>query len=178
MFETGRDFACNLTLADHVRHFDPSSVAVAELKPPICRIRRLMKRQSCSEILFKYLDRTGFTEVGHPMRNMILFISRIPAVLAPPLSITIVSGVPLFAKACAKNFVAAVVWRRSESMKSSVCPCLSAVRYRNLHELTNGFVAQRVIRQWIKFYNSGRSHTALEKSTPDVAYFDGKEMMK
>ena len=35
-----------------------------------------------------------------------------------------------------------------------------------LHELTDGFVAERVIREWIKFYNTDRPHTALDKRTP------------
>ena len=30
-----------------------------------------------------------------------------------------------------------------------------------LHELTDGFVAQRVIGAWIEFYNTERSHSAL-----------------
>ena len=47
-----------------------------------------------------------------------------------------------------------------------------------LHELTDGFVAERVIREWIKFYNIDRPHTALDKRTLDEAYFDSKEMMK
>lgn len=47
-----------------------------------------------------------------------------------------------------------------------------------LHELTDGFVAERVIRDWITFYNTDRPHTALEKRTPDEAYFADKEIMK
>jgi len=47
-----------------------------------------------------------------------------------------------------------------------------------LHELTDGFVAERVIDEWITFYNTDRPHTALEKRTPDEAYFDGREMKK
>ena len=47
-----------------------------------------------------------------------------------------------------------------------------------LYELTDGFVAERVIREWIKFYNIDRPHTALDKRTLDEAYFDSKEMMK
>lgn len=47
-----------------------------------------------------------------------------------------------------------------------------------LHELTDGFVAERVIREWITFYNTDRPHTALDKRTPDEAYFDGKETKK
>ena len=47
-----------------------------------------------------------------------------------------------------------------------------------LRELTDGFVAERVISEWIKFYNRDRPHTALDKRTPDEAYVDRKEMMK
>lgn len=47
-----------------------------------------------------------------------------------------------------------------------------------LHELTDGFVAERVIREWITFYNTDRPHTALERQTPDEAYFDSKKMKK
>ena len=47
-----------------------------------------------------------------------------------------------------------------------------------LHELTDGFVAKRVISEWITFYNTDRPHTALDKRTPDEAYFDGRVMMK
>ncbi|WP_339635809.1 integrase core domain-containing protein, partial [uncultured Sneathiella sp.] len=36
-----------------------------------------------------------------------------------------------------------------------------------LHELTDRFMAEQVIRQWIKFYNTDRPHTALDKRTPD-----------
>ena len=43
-----------------------------------------------------------------------------------------------------------------------------------LHKLTDGFVAERVIREWITFYNTDRPHTALVNRTPDEAYFDGK----
>ena len=44
--------------------------------------------------------------------------------------------------------------------------------------VTDGFVAERVIREWITFYNADRPHTALDKRTPDEAYFDGKELKK
>ncbi len=47
-----------------------------------------------------------------------------------------------------------------------------------LHELTDGFVAKRVIRNRITFHNSERPHTALDKRTPDTAYFDSKKMKK
>ena len=47
-----------------------------------------------------------------------------------------------------------------------------------LHELTDGFVAERVIGEWITFYNTDRPHTALDKRTPDEAYLGDEEMMK
>lgn len=36
-----------------------------------------------------------------------------------------------------------------------------------LHEITNGFDAKRIIREWISFYNTKRPDTALEKRTLD-----------
>lgn len=42
-----------------------------------------------------------------------------------------------------------------------------------LHEMTDGFVAERVISEWIAFYNTGRSHSALGGATPAEAYASG-----
>ncbi len=39
-----------------------------------------------------------------------------------------------------------------------------------LHELADGFVAQRVIDGWIEFYNDERPHSALAGCTPAEAY--------
>jgi putative transposase len=39
-----------------------------------------------------------------------------------------------------------------------------------LQELTDGFVAQRVIGEWIGFYNTARPHSALDGRTPAEAY--------
>ncbi len=39
-----------------------------------------------------------------------------------------------------------------------------------LHELTDGFVAQRVIGEWIGFYNTERPHSALGGHTPAEVY--------
>jgi len=47
-----------------------------------------------------------------------------------------------------------------------------------LHELQDGFQAKRVIDNWMGFYNAERPHTALDKRTPDAAYFDSKAMKK
>jgi len=47
-----------------------------------------------------------------------------------------------------------------------------------LHELTDGFVAKRVIRDWIMFCKSERPQTSFEKRPPDDAYFDCNETKK
>ena len=46
-----------------------------------------------------------------------------------------------------------------------------------LTEITDGFHARRVIRDWIDFYNEKRPHTALGRRTPDEAY-EGRETEK
>jgi len=45
-----------------------------------------------------------------------------------------------------------------------------------LHELQDGFQAKCVIDNWIGFYNAERPHTALDKRTPDDAYFGAIQM--
>ena len=47
-----------------------------------------------------------------------------------------------------------------------------------LHELQDGFQAKRVIDDWFGFYNADRPHTALDKRTPDDAYFEPIQMNK
>ena len=42
-----------------------------------------------------------------------------------------------------------------------------------LHELTDGFAAQRVIGTWMDFYNNIRPHSALGGATPVEAYENG-----
>lgn len=44
--------------------------------------------------------------------------------------------------------------------------------------LMDGFQAKRIIDNWIEFYNSERPHTALDKRTPDIAYFGHAEIRK
>jgi putative transposase len=39
-----------------------------------------------------------------------------------------------------------------------------------LHEMTDGFTAERVISEWIAFYNTERPHSALGRATPAEAY--------
>ena len=43
-----------------------------------------------------------------------------------------------------------------------------------LHELTDGFTTERVIGDWIRFYNDERPHSALDGLTPGEAYRDGR----
>ena len=43
-----------------------------------------------------------------------------------------------------------------------------------LHELTDGFKAERVIGEWIDFYNTVRPHSALAGRTPAEAYGAGR----
>jgi len=40
-----------------------------------------------------------------------------------------------------------------------------------LHELTDGFVAERVIGEWLDFYNIERPHSSLDGQTPREAYW-------
>ncbi len=39
-----------------------------------------------------------------------------------------------------------------------------------LHELSDGFKAERVISEWMTFYNTERPHSALGGRTPEEAY--------
>jgi putative transposase len=47
-----------------------------------------------------------------------------------------------------------------------------------LHKLQDGFQAKRVIKDWISFYNTERPHTALDKRSPDDAFFDTEKIQK
>ena len=47
-----------------------------------------------------------------------------------------------------------------------------------LEEITDGFQAQRIVKNWMAFYNTERPHSALEGQTPDDAYWSGLEQQK
>ena len=47
-----------------------------------------------------------------------------------------------------------------------------------LEEISDGFQARRVIKDWKAFYNTERPHSALDRQTPDYAYWAGLEEQK
>lgn len=47
-----------------------------------------------------------------------------------------------------------------------------------LEEIQDGFQARRVIKDRVTFYNSERAHCALDRQTPDDAYWAGSEKQK
>ena len=47
-----------------------------------------------------------------------------------------------------------------------------------LEEITDGFQAQRIVKNWMAFYNTERPYSALERQTPDDAYWAGLEQQK
>lgn len=44
-----------------------------------------------------------------------------------------------------------------------------------LHEMTDGFVARKIIGDWLSFYNNERPHSALDDKTPSEAYWSGRQ---
>ncbi|MEM9046968.1 MAG: IS3 family transposase [Pseudomonadota bacterium] len=47
-----------------------------------------------------------------------------------------------------------------------------------LEEITDGFQARRVVKNWMAFYNAERPHSALDRRTPDDAYRFGLKEQK
>jgi len=47
-----------------------------------------------------------------------------------------------------------------------------------LEEISDGFQARSVIKNWMAFYNTERPHSALDRQTPDDAYRAGLEEQK
>jgi len=47
-----------------------------------------------------------------------------------------------------------------------------------LEEITDGFQARSVIKRWMAFYNTERPHSALDRQTPDDAYWAGLNEQK
>lgn len=65
---------------------------------------------------------------------------------------------------CMSNILIERLWRR---------PKYEAVY---LHELTDGFKADRVIGEWINFYNTERPHSVHDGQTPAEACGNGRPM--
>ena len=47
-----------------------------------------------------------------------------------------------------------------------------------LEEINDGFQAWQVIKEWKTFYNTRRPHSALERQSPDDAYWASLEKQK
>lgn len=47
-----------------------------------------------------------------------------------------------------------------------------------LEEISDGFQARRVIKDWMAFYNTERPHSALDRRTPDGTYWAGLKEQK
>jgi putative transposase len=47
-----------------------------------------------------------------------------------------------------------------------------------LKEISYGFQARSVVKNWITFYNTERPHSALDRLTPDEAYWTCLEESK
>ncbi|WP_420821004.1 integrase core domain-containing protein [Roseovarius amoyensis] len=47
-----------------------------------------------------------------------------------------------------------------------------------LEEITDGFRARRVVKDWIGFYNTRRPYSALDRQAPDDAYWAGLKEQK
>ena len=109
---------CVVSMAARVLWADSNS-----LNPVVIDIRRFMALWSCSMILFRYLTRRIWT-LGVLHMDLLLIV-RIPAVLAPLLSILITRGLGLLLNTLLRNFWAEPFIRRLVSRKSTVAPDLS-----------------------------------------------------
>lgn len=73
-------------------------------------------------------------------------------------------------------------WRLSNTLDASFCierlwrSLKQEAIY--LNEITNGFDAKRIIKEWIGFYISKRPHTAREIRTSDQGFFAGEKEKK
>ena len=63
------------------------------------------------------------------------------------------------------SFAASVIERLWRSLKYEAV---------YLHEMTDGFAAERVIGEWIEFYNTERPHSAFDGKTPAEVYRAGR----
>ena len=76
-------------------------------------------------------------------------------------------------------FTSAALWQLGIIVLSLVVAIFITPPFRRcevvyLHELTDGFHAERVIGEWIGFYNTERPHSSLDGQTPAEAYGAGQ----
>lgn len=48
----------------------------------------------------------------------------------------------------------------------------------HLEEISDGFQTQRVVKNWVAFYSTERTHSALDRQTRDDEYWAGLEEQK
>ena len=78
---------------------------------------------------------------------------------------------------CSKTPVSPSPWTAGAGAwtTSSSSACGASLKYEAvyLHEISDGFAAQRLISSWFAFYDRARPHSALGGSTPAEAYEKG-----
>ncbi|MDO6729590.1 integrase core domain-containing protein [Marinovum sp. 2_MG-2023] len=53
-----------------------------------------------------------------------------------------------------------------------------SLKQEAIYEINVGLLAQSVIKNWMAFYNTERPHSALDRQTPDDAYWTGLQERK
>ncbi len=118
------------------------------------RLSNTLDARFCTEALTGALERYGRPEIFNTDQGSQFTSMEFTAVLKD-------SGVAISMDGrgrCLDNIFIERLWR---SLKYEAV---------YLHELSDGFQAQRVISRWVEFYNTQRPHSALGGSTPQEAY--------
>ena len=118
------------------------------------RLSNTLDARFCTEALTEALERYGRPEIFNSDQGSQFTSQEFTAVLKD-------AGVAISMDGrgrCLDNIFIERLWR---SLKYEAV---------YLHELSDGFTAQRVISRWMEFYNTQRPHSALGGSTPQEAY--------
>ena len=121
------------------------------------RLSNTLDARFCTEALTEALERYGGPEIFNTDQGSQFTSLEFTAVLKD-------SGVAISMDGrgrCMDNIFIERLWR---SLKYEAV---------YLHELTDGFAAQRTIANWLHFYDTQRPHSALARSTPAEAYERG-----
>ena len=121
------------------------------------RLSNTMDAGFCAEALGDALARYGQPEIFNTDQG-----SQFTSSTSPACSRTRASASPWTVGRCMDNIFIERLWR---SLKYEAV---------YLHELTDGFHAERVIGEWIGFYNTERPHSSLDGQTPAEAYGAGQ----